>query len=361
MGKEIERIRIKDIAERAGVSVGTVDRVLHNRSGVSESSKRKVEAILEQLNYQPNMYASALASNKKYRFACLVPQHNAGDYWENVLKGMNEAVSVFSDFNVSLDIFYYDQYELGAFADAGQKIMLNSPDGVIIAPTIEEETLKLVSQLQANNIPFIFIDSTIPNLSPLSFYGQDAHQSGYFAASILMLLAGGEQEIVIFRQINEGRLGSNQQRHREEGFYRYINQHYPSLKVLELNLYAKRPNDDTYLLDEFFSKHPYIHCGITFNSKAYIIGEYMQSRQKTDFRLIGYDMLRRNVQCLKQGSIQFIIAQQPTVQGYNSVECLCNHLILKKKVRECNYMPITLLSVDNMDFYLDIHSNTNSQ
>ena len=54
------------------------------------------------------------------------------------------------------------------------------------------------------------------NLSPadidfLSFYGQNSHQSGYFAARMLMLLAGEDaQEIVIFRKINEGIVGSNQ-------------------------------------------------------------------------------------------------------------------------------------------------------
>jgi len=75
-----ERIRIKDIAKLANVSVGTVDRVIHGRSGVSEASKKRVEEILKQLDYQPNMYASALASNKRYAFACLLPQHEEGEY-----------------------------------------------------------------------------------------------------------------------------------------------------------------------------------------------------------------------------------------------------------------------------------------
>ena len=44
-----ERIRIKDIAQLAGVSVGTVDRVLHGRTGVAESSRIKVEEILKKL------------------------------------------------------------------------------------------------------------------------------------------------------------------------------------------------------------------------------------------------------------------------------------------------------------------------
>ena len=123
MEKQQDRIRIKDIAQMAGVSVGTVDRVLHSRSGVSESSRIKVEEILKKLNYQPNMYASALASNKKYRFAYLLPSHNEGDYWKDVERGMQQAITRFSDFNVSLSDYYYDQYESGAFIESGMRIL----------------------------------------------------------------------------------------------------------------------------------------------------------------------------------------------------------------------------------------------
>ena len=67
-----ERITIKDIAERAGVSSGTVDRVLHNRPNVSKKALAKVKAALAELNYEPNAYASALASNRRYEFICLI-------------------------------------------------------------------------------------------------------------------------------------------------------------------------------------------------------------------------------------------------------------------------------------------------
>lgn len=83
----------------------------------------------------------------------------------------------------------------------------------------------------------------------------------------------------------------------------------------------------------------------------------MLKHERHDFHLMGYDLLGRNVACLREGLIDFIIAQQPTLQGYSCVESLCNHLILKKKVKECNYMPINLLSIDNIDFYLDAHRN----
>ena len=87
----------------------------------------------------------------------------------------------------------------------------------------------------------------------------------------------------------------------------------------------------------------------------YIIGEYLIGHNLKNFKLIGYDLLHRNVSCLKEGAVDFLIAQQPTTQGYSGIKSLCNHLIFKKEVKSCNYMPITLLSVENVDFYLDAH------
>ena len=84
----MDKIRIKDIAERAGVSVGTVDRVLHNRPNVSKPAREKVEQALKEMKYQPNVYASALAYNKSYVFIALIPQHESEAYWEEVEQGL---------------------------------------------------------------------------------------------------------------------------------------------------------------------------------------------------------------------------------------------------------------------------------
>ncbi len=221
MNKLPERIRIKDIARLADVSVGTVDRVLHGRTGVSEASRKRVEEILKQLDYQPNMYASALASNKKYLFVCLLPQHKEGDYWTDVEMGMKRAVETFSDFHITLSVVYYDQYEYSSFINAGEDILRKEPDGVLLAPTIPEMTARFTNKLQEREIPYIFIDSNVDSLNPLAFFGQKSDQSGYFAARMAMMLGECPKEIVIFRQINEGRLGSNQQENREKGFRKY--------------------------------------------------------------------------------------------------------------------------------------------
>ena len=169
---------------------------------------------------------------------------------------------------------------------------------------------------------------------------------------MLMLLAGEDaQEIVIFRKINEGIVGSNQQERREIGFREYMSEHHPACHIWELNLHAKRDSEDAQMLDDFFRAHPTVKNGITFNSKAYIIGEYLQKHRRTDFNLMGYDLLKRNVDCLKEGSIFFLIAQQPTLQGFDGIKALCDHLILKKEIARENFMPIDLLTKENIEYY----------
>ena len=355
MNKIPERVRIKDIAKLANVSVGTVDRVLHGRSGVSEDSRKKVEKILKELDYQPNMYASALASNKKYLFVCFLPQHNEGDYWTAVEGGLNKAISDFSDFHITLSIMYYDQYDFNSFLKIGDRILELAPDGIILAPTIPDITTAFISKVKEKEIPYIFIDSNIAELTPLAFYGQNSKRSGYFAARISMLLGQMPEKIVVFRQINEGRLGSNQQESREEGFREYMKENFPKCQITELNLSAKDLNSNDEILKKFFKENPDISCGITFNSKVYIIGEYLLKNKIKNFRIIGYDLLDRNIVCLKKGTVDFLIVQQPTIQGYSSVESLCNFLIFKKEIKQCNYMPITLLNIDNIDFYIEAH------
>ena len=348
----MERIRIKDIARLADVSVGTVDRVLHGRSGVSEASKQKVKNILKQLDYQPNMYASALASNKKYTFACLLPQHEASEYWTDVETGIHKAIDTYSDFNIEALISHYDPYDYHSFAEAANALLTPSPDGVLLAPTAPQFTCPLTKELTRRAIPYIYIDSNIKEQPALAFFGQDSHRSGFFAARMLMLLAGeGAREIAIFRKINEGIVGSNQQERREIGFREYMQRHHPHCPIRELDLHAKRDTEDTQMLDEFFAQHPTLKNGITFNSKAYIIGEYLQKKGMTDFNLMGYDLLQRNVACLKQGSIFFLIAQQPVLQGFNGIKTLCEHLILKKDAPGEYFMPIDLLTKENIDFY----------
>jgi len=346
------KIRIKDIAERAGVSVGTVDRVLHDRPNVSKPAREKVEKALQEMNYQPNMYASALAYNKSYTFYVLIPRHESEEYWDEIEEGAMKCAELRRDFHIDVKTIYYERMNDESFSIAYKECMDSNPDGVVVVPTHLELTREFTDQLHEQNIPFVLLDSYMPDLKPLSFYGQDSFCSGYYAAKMLMLIGNKEKEIMLMKQTKNGKVLSKQQDNREVGFRHYMHDHFPEIKITELDLpFEGTRKEWNAILEDFFTKHPQLHHCITLNSKAHIVGDFLLRTNRRNIQIMGYDMLEKNANCLREGSISFLIAQHAYMQGYSCVEALFQAIVLKKKVSPVNYMPIELLSRENMDFY----------
>ena len=226
-----EKIRIKDIAERAGVSVGTVDRVLHDRPNVSKPAREKVERALKEMNYQPNMYASALAYNKEYTFYLLLPKHESEAYWEEIEEGARKCEDQRRDFHINLEIKFYERSNEASFREVANEILEAKPEGVVVVPASLAVTREFTEQLHHLSIPFILLDSYMPDLRPLSFFGQDSFCSGYFAAKMLCMIAGGEKEVMLMRQTKDGQVMSKQQDNREVGFRHYMHDHFPQMQI----------------------------------------------------------------------------------------------------------------------------------
>ena len=112
---------------------------------------------------------------------------------------------------------------------------------------------------------------------------------------------------------------------------------------------TKRDYDD--MMEKFFSTHPHVHHCITMNSKAHIIGDFLLRTNRRNVQIMGYDMVEKNAVCLRQGSISFLIAQHAFMQGYECVDTLFQAIVLRKKVTPVNYMPIEILTKENVDFY----------
>ena len=350
MPKEI--ITIKDIAARAGVSTGTVDRVLHKRPNVSKAALEKVNKALEELDYRPNMYASALAYNKTYNFYIVLPKHEQEAYWDEIEEGAQACTDFRRDFGINLHFIYYERFNNAAFTRMVREFFSAKIDGVIIVPTTLEQTARFTEKLTDRQIPYVLLDSYMPDLKPLSFFGQDSFASGYFAARMLMLIANKEKEIAIMKQTRDGKVGSKQQANRETGFRHYMMDHYPDIKIIEVDLPldAEKKEYDG-ILEKFFKEHPLVHHCITFNSKAHIVGEFLQRSNRRNIQIMGYDMVAKNEECVRQGSISFLIAQHAYQQGYASVDALFNAIVMKREVNPVNYMPIEILTKENVDFY----------
>ena len=350
---EDQNYTIKDIAQMAGVSAGTVDRVLHNRGDVSQKSKEKVQKVLDEINYQPNVFAIGLAAKKKYTITCMIPYYMEHDYWHSVATGIERARHELRPFNVSVDYLHYKHGDRKSYQDACQKIEKSNTDALLLAPNFREDTLSMLAYLKDKNIPFAFIDFDIEEAKALKYIGQDSYKSGYIAAKILMRNYQQGQELILFLNNNKDNPAEIQMKRRLEGFMKYISEEHKDIAIHEVILNKNNPEKNNEILSDFFRKHPKATLGAVFNSRVYQVGHYLREKGQNMTGLIGYDLLRNNTELLKSGEVTYLIGQRPGLQGYCGVKTLCDNIAFKKSVEPLKYMPIDILIKENIDFYFE--------
>jgi DNA-binding LacI/PurR family transcriptional regulator len=153
-------IRLKDIAERAGVSIATASRVINNSGIVSKEIKRKVLGVIEELGYHPNAIARSLATKKTGNIGVLIsktlnplpldPFYSViFQSIENTFKeeGYSTVFSTISN--------HKDDYKFKIFSE-------NRVDGFILLGCEIEE--KLISFLKEKNFPTVLVDNHIDEI-----------------------------------------------------------------------------------------------------------------------------------------------------------------------------------------------------
>lgn len=342
--------RIKDIAELSGVSTGTVDRILHNRGKVSEEARKKVEKVLEEIDYHPNLIARSLALKKQYHFYTLIPSFEEGEYWEKFSEGLMKAEQELFSYNVDVNPLYFNQYDKNSFDALIDEIDKSDCQGVIIATLFKESVLKLTALLDSKEIPYVLVDAFIEGTNSIAYYGTNSYDSGYIAGRLLLEQITKNDDLAIFRFLRKGDLYSTQVQIREEGFRCYLDSHNYNGRIHFVRIHADNEEENAKVLDAFFEQNPQVKAGIIFNSRAHLLGKYFH-KHSFDFKLLGYDVIEENIHYLNERYITHLIAQRPEVQGLNCIKALFKHLVTHEPVNLINYMPIDILMKENIQYY----------
>ncbi len=351
------KVTVKDIARLAGVSIGTVDRVMHNRGGVAAESRRKIIEAMDTLGYVLNTNASILANKKHYRICCLLPESRTGDYWELVRNGVERARKDAAGYNITIDTISYDQFSRESFVDAVEVLKADLPQAVLMAPMYHAETVSLAAFLHSAGVPLVFIDSKVDEADYLAYYGIPMFESGYLAASLLLDDCHTD-EIVNFRIERGAAPIDNPTLMRRKGFLDYVAERNPQLKIYNEFL---RPYDKAYnrtVLDGFFGGHPDIRYVVMFNSRVHLVTDYLAERGARGMTVVGFDLLRNNVDALRGGVVKYLIVQRTEMQVRRGVNALADYLAFgKRPTSRDNYMPMDILVRENIDFYSEIYKD----
>lgn len=336
---------ITEIAARAGVSIGTVDRVIHNRGHVADSTRKAVQAIIDEYHYTPNQFARQLKRNTPFTIGVLLPPLDTGyGYWHILYTGMQEAVESLNPFNIQLAYKPFDRTKPGSLYQAGKDLLnQHSVDALILAPVAPDDAARLLVEV---SIPYIFIDSPLPSASPLSVIAQNPFKGGQTAGHIMKLLRGNGTFTVIRMYATAYNL-----RERSRGFQSYFENN-TNCRVID-SICPYETTDGVFeFMDELFCLHPDINGIFVTHTEAFMFGQYLSyTGKKEQVALIGYDLQTENQQGLVQGNIDCIISQRPEYQGHTSVYEIYRSMLLSQSRADKIHIPIDILFAESAPEY----------
>ncbi len=341
---------VKEIARRANVSIGTVDRVLHNRNGVSPKTREKVKAIIKELDYQPNLLARRLASKKVIHIATLIPLVSKDtSYWSLPLQGIMRAEEEIKRYNIEVDKYFFDQDDKQSFVNQTRKILRKKPDGVLLSPDFIEESVAFTSKCNQLGIPYVFIDSDIEAQNRLSYIGPDLYDSGYLAANLVSYILRGRESVLVLN-ISQRMYKHHHLLKKEEGFRSYFKDNAIKKKIEKIDI---RKGDSFSIEKEItsvLSRNKDIRLAFVTNSRVFIVAKCLKKLKKK-LILIGFDFIEENIKALTEGDIDFLICQKPGEQAYKGIMSLYQHIVLNRQVDRMQFMPIDIITKENYQFY----------
>lgn len=265
---------MKEVAELAGVGVGTVSRVV-NGAKVKDSTLQKVKEAIAILHYQPDEYARGLKTNRSNIIALIIPT-----IWH----------PFFSEFayhvEKELSKRNYKLFICNAEEEAQKEVeyleMLgkNKVDGIIGI------TYSDIDRYVSSQLPFVSIDRHFSENIP--YVTADNYKGGQLAAATLL-----EKGASTFAYIGGTNRYENETIYRKQGFYDYLEEKGQTVYRLDM---PEPIRDVEEQIEAFLLAHPSIDGIFTINDFMAMtvvkVAKRLQRETPRDYQIIGFDGLR---------------------------------------------------------------------
>lgn len=335
-------VTIKQIAELAGVSRGTVDRVLNGRPGVKPETEQKIRAIAEEMGYSPNTAGRILAAGKKQlKLAFLICHGPEFTYFQDVLAAAQEKAVELRGLGVAVRFYLITHFAPDYLSGLLAQVEADEPDGIAALPLRTAPFLEFMERVTAKGIPTVFFNLDEDFAPRLCYVGCDYEQAGRVAAGLAALCAG-QQGVVGLLSLHTA--GSTSFNERVYGFTDELRTHYPALTLANHGKVTVVRHGDYAAAETMIRSHPEL-------SAVYIVnlGDYQVCRAVREaadgrpLRIITNDLVPVQRKMLHQGIISATLSQQPEVQGSAPLQILYEYLALGIPPKKDRYL--TQLSI----------------
>lgn len=326
---------MKQIAQLAGVSRGTVDRVLNNRGIVNEQTAQKVREIAESLQYTPSKAARSLAAlkrNIKLTYIMFDPRVN--HFFQQVEDGIRKKAAELQEYGVTVEILYSNFSDPDSQNKLLDQAVAGGTSGIAIAGFNSEDTAAKLRRISEAGIPVVTSNTDISDCKRIAFVGSNYFRSGQTAAGLMRLITQGHAKVGVL-------IGSyNVLCHTErvEGFISHIAAHAPGIEVVSIHENSDEDFESFSVTKSLLEQHPDINALFLASGGVYGACRAVEGIPPERRPLIlCYDCPQETRGMIEKGVISAAICQQPERQGSKPLDILFNYIAMGAKLEKENY------------------------
>lgn len=304
----MRRVTIHDVAERAGVSLATVDRVLNNRPGVRKSTIEKVQQAVSELNYIPDVFAANLAKKRSYRLHFLIP-NGPNAFMEDLTREAVAHAATLKRERVSVHIEPIDAFD--AHKVTGTLAILDKSvcDGVAVVAPAFPEVRAAIDRLQDRGVHVVTLVSDHPVSSRQHFVGIDNLAAGRVAGRLLGRFLPRQPGKIAFVA---GSLGLRDHADRHTGCAEVLREEFPHLELLKVREGRDDNGKNLDIVTKLLQDHPDL-AGL-YNIGAGnrgVISALDAAGRGSSLTFIGHELTPYTREALVSGTLDALIAQDP--------------------------------------------------
>ncbi|MDW7667477.1 MAG: substrate-binding domain-containing protein [Bacillota bacterium] len=328
---------IKDVAKEAGVSTGTVDRVINNKGNVAKKTEKKVLEAIEKLNYTKSPIAKALVSRRKHIKIGVVFPHLEHYFWQEVFKGIEEVREKLEPFGVEIIVETTKTYSIEEHIKAVDKLVKKEVNGIAMISYDDIRCRESIDKLVEKNIQVATFISDSPKSRRLIFNGEDSIKAGNIAGKLMGLYLKGKGNILI---VGVHKILSCMQ-DRIEGFKNLIDNEFEDIQIIEIieNKELVNGEEDEYrtiienIIKEVIEKKDGIDGIYVTNSFTGSVGNLLKKyNYEKEIVLVGHENTDEIRDLIRKNIVKATVYQNQKEEIIRSIEILYEKITDNKKV-----------------------------
>jgi LacI family transcriptional regulator len=339
--------QIKDIARALGISIGTVDRALHDRGRISPLTKERVLQMAKTLGYQPNAAARALSSRRRMKVSVNLPIEIA-PFWDAVREGIQEEAGVFAASGIEIEFRSFPRLGQGE-KDAFEEALAAKVNGIIMATGRPEDLRLPIRNAARVRIPVVAVSTDAPGTARLAVVAIDSLASGSLAGELLGRLSRGSGELAVVT----GDLRITDHAEKFSSFRDSVRALFPKMKILKP---LQNHEDEAEAYEEcksLFSAHPGLEgLYISTANSPPVLEALKDSGRLGDLRVIATDLFPPMIYQLESGGVVATLYQRPRSQGQLALRLLHDFLVGGRCPSHQMRLAPHLIMKSNLSFFL---------